>query len=260
MKKSVPLHDIVRYLNTELKIADWTDDPSNNGLQYEGRPEVSTFACAVDACDAVFGLAADAGADCLFVHHGLSWGSGIRRIDGVLGRRITRLATSGLSLYAAHLPLDMHPVFGHNAILCDLIGLTGRTPFGAYHGRKIGFCGELPEPKSAEEIMALYDKGLMSRGPFRTMFGGNRKHRKVAVISGGGAWAELFEECAEEGIDCLITGEATHECYHPAKEAGTEVISLGHYRSETPGVVAVAELVAQKFGIECPVLDYPTEL
>ena len=46
----------------------------------------------------------------------------------------------------------------------------------------------------------------------------------------------------------------------PAKEAGTVILTLGHYRSETPGVFAVMDLVKSKFGIETAFLDIPTNM
>ena len=80
-----------------------------------------------------------------------------------------------------------------------------------------------------------------------------------SVISGGGAWPELFDEIApEDHLDCLITGEATHEVFHPAKESGTTILTLGHYRSETPGVFAVMDLVKSRFGIGLEFIDIPT--
>ena len=75
-----------------------------------------------------------------------------------------------------------------------------------------------------------------------------------------GASPELFDETSADPLDCLVTGEATHEVFHPAKEAGTVILTLGHYRSETPGVFAVMDLVKSKFGIETVFLDLPTNL
>ena len=46
----------------------------------------------VDASAELFCRAADLDADFIFVHHGISWGSGIRRIDGILADRVKLLA------------------------------------------------------------------------------------------------------------------------------------------------------------------------
>lgn len=252
--------DLVRFLDTILELSAWPDDPSNNGLQFSGSDTVERAIFAVDASAELFRIAAEHRADFIFVHHGVSWGSGIRRIDGILADRITTLAKNGISLYAAHLPLDAHPRFGHNARLADMIGLTGRSTFGSYHGRDIGFRGVLPEPSTPAALAAKLDAALPSSGPWHIVGDPERPVRTAGIISGGGAWPELFDETASDPLDCLITGEAPHEVYHPAKETGTSVLALGHYRSETPGVFAVMDLVKSKFGIEGEFVDIPTNL
>ena len=253
--KTVSRNDIVRFLDRILELDQWLDDPSNNGLQFAGDAEVEKAAFAVDASAELFCKAADLDAGFIFVHHGISWGSGIRRIDGLLAERVKLLAANGISLYAAHLPLDANPRFGHNARLADMIGLTDRRTFGSYHGRQIGFQGILPESKSVSDLAQILDKALPSSGPFGFVGDPEQKVKSVGIISGGGAWPDLFEE---DHVDCLISGEATHEVFHPAKESGTTILTLGHYRSETPGVFAVMDLVKSKFGIETVFIDIPT--
>ena len=61
-------------------------------------------------------------------------------------------------------------------------------------------------------------------------------------------------------MEALITGEFTHEIWHPALESGTSVLGLGHYRSETPGVIAVMNAVREQFQIETEFIDIPTGL
>ena len=258
--KTASRNDIVRFLDRILELDQWTDDPSNNGLQFEGDAEVAKAVFAVDASAELFCKAADLDASFVFVHHGISWGSGIRRIDGILAERIKLLAANGISLYAAHLPLDAHPRFGHNARLSDMVGLADRRTFGTYHGKQIGFRGVLPEPKTVSELAQILDKALPSSGDFGIIGDPSQEVNSLGIISGGGAWPDLFDETADAPVDCLITGEATHEVFHPAKEYGTAILTLGHYRSETPGVFAVMDLVKSKFGIETAFVDIPTNM
>ena len=59
-----------------------TIDDSLNGVQVgRSAKPLTKVAFAVDACAASIGRAAEAGADLLFVHHGLFWGSAAR-IEG----------------------------------------------------------------------------------------------------------------------------------------------------------------------------------
>ena len=258
--KTASRNDIIRFLDRILELDQWPDDPSNNGLQFEGDSEVEKAVFAVDASAELFCKAADLDAGFIFVHHGISWGPGIRRINGILAERVKQLAANGISLYAAHLPLDANPRFGHNACLSDMVGLTDRRTFGTYHGRQVGFRGDLPEAKTVSELAQILDKALPSSGPFGFVGDPAQKVKSVGIISGGGAWPDLFDETAADHVDCLITGEATHEVFHPAKEYGTAILTLGHYRSETPGVFAVMDLVKSKFGIETAFIDIPTNM
>jgi dinuclear metal center YbgI/SA1388 family protein len=256
--KTASRNDIARFLDQMLELDRWPDDPSNNGLQFAGDAEVAKAVFAVDASAELFCRAADLDAGFAFVHHGISWGSGIRRIDGILANRVKLLAANGISLYAAHLPLDANPRFGHNARLSDMIGLSDRRTFGTYHGRQIGFLGVLPEAKTVSELAQILGSSLPSSGSFGFVGDPERTVKSVGVISGGGVWPDLFDEIAPDHVDCLITGEASHEVFHPAKENGTSILTLGHYRSETPGVFAVMDLVKSKFGIETVFVDIPT--
>ncbi len=258
--KTASRNDIVRFLDRILELDQWPDDPSNNGLQFAGDTEVAKAVFAVDASAEIFCRAADLDASFVFVHHGISWGAGIRRIDGILADRIKLLATNGISLYAAHLPLDAHPRFGHNARLADMVGLADRRAFGTYHGKTTGFRGLLPEALTVSGLAQILDKALPSSGDFGFVGDPAQEVKSVGIISGGGAWPELFDEFADDHLDCLITGEATHEVFHPAKEYGTAILTLGHYRSETPGVFAVMDLVKSKFGIETAFVDIPTNM
>jgi putative NIF3 family GTP cyclohydrolase 1 type 2 len=61
-------------------------------------------------------------------------------------------------------------------------------------------------------------------------------------------------------LDLHITGEVEHSSYHPIKETGISVLSLGHYCSEKPGVWAVMEELQSKFKIECEFINLPTGL
>lgn len=255
------LKELTNYLDGLLELERYPLDPSNNGLQFQaGTNDVRKAAFAVDACEATISAAADLDADFLFVHHGLSWGPGVKRFTGVLGRRLTALAANGVSLYAAHLPLDAHAMLGHNALLAEMIGLENPEPFGSYHNYRIGVQGILPKPMTLKQIAKKFNETLPSEGEFGGIGDFDRKLRHLAVISGGGAWGELFDEIAETEVEALVTGEISHQIWHSAMETGTSILTLGHYRSETPGVIAVMNAVREQFSLEVEFIDIPTYL
>ncbi len=71
------LSRLTAWLDTYLDVGGF-DDASLNGLQVEGRPEVTKVAVAVDSSLTTFEAAAERGADLLVVHHGLFWGEAAR--------------------------------------------------------------------------------------------------------------------------------------------------------------------------------------
>ncbi len=251
------LKEIVGYLDSYLRLADFADDVSNNGLQVESKPEVAKIAFGVDACQLLFDCAAKWGADMVIVHHGLSWGAYPKRLTGIDAKRFGTLFQKKMSLYAAHLPLDAHAEVGNNAVLCDILKLKKRIPFCRYHGYDIGFGGELSKATSLENIAEIFQK----RDPEAEMtLLGTGNVRRIAVCSGGGGM-DALGEAIDQKYDLLVTGELTHVMYHPALESGIKVLALGHYASETTGINALMKKMQKIFaGVEMRFFDLPTSL
>ncbi len=249
--------ELTAYLNDYLDFPAFRDDVSNNGLQVEANSEIRKIVTGVDACMALFEAAEKRGADLVMVHHGLSWGGEPRRFAGSVGKRLQFLFNHRISLYAVHLPLDAHPVTGNNAILSDMIGLANRQMFCCYDGADIGVRGTLPQPLSATELSRIYAEKLGHSG---IIYGDTDKPvRRVGCISGGAGHSGLAA-ALDAGLELLVTGAMEHELYHPALEAGLAVLALGHYGSETTGIRALGEMVAEKFGIDVEFIDIPTNL
>lgn len=249
--------ELAAYLNDYLDFPSFRGDASNNGLQVEANPEVTKIVTGVDGCMALFEQAAARKADLVMVHHGISWGSEPRRFTGGVGKRLQFLFNHQMSLYAAHLPLDAHPVSGNNAILADLIGVTNRSMFCCYDGADIGVRGLLAAPRTAAELSAVYANKLDCNAQLYGDTG--RPLQRVGCISGGAGHSGLAA-AVEDGLELLVTGQMEHELYHPALEAGLTILALGHYCSETAGIRALGGLVAEKFGIEVEFIDIPTNL
>ncbi|MDC7124790.1 MAG: Nif3-like dinuclear metal center hexameric protein [Spirochaetales bacterium] len=256
------LSELDAYFRSIMKIDELDGkDISLNGIQVsaiEGRSEeieINKIAFAVDACLETFERAADSGANMLFVHHGIFWGK-LERISGSYFRRLKYLIDNNLVLYASHIPLDMHPEFGNNAGICSALGVISPEPFGAFRGVNIGFKGSLPEESNINTILdklGLDERQTMSILPF-----GSEKIKTVAVISGGGAMDVI--DAIDEGVDLYITGDPAHEVYHTCLENKINMISAGHYNTETWGVRLLSEKVASELGLETVFIDVPTGL
>jgi dinuclear metal center YbgI/SA1388 family protein len=250
--KAIERRRIVEFLDKELRIKE-IEDLSRNGLQVEGTKEIRRVGLAVDACTDAYEAAADEDCQMIITHHGMIWG-GLPSITKNVYAQVKFLFDRGINLYAAHLPLDQHPIYGNNAQLADSIGLRSRRPFGDYKGTMVGWEGVLPAAVSIGALSARCERALGGKNvllPF-----GKQNIRRVGIMSGRAS--DILEEAIAKGLDCFITGEPRHEHHHLAKEAGINAIYCGHYYSEKVGVQAVGRLIEKKFGIESIFLDIPT--
>ncbi len=248
---AVRLSEIAAFLDGELDIRG-IEDSSRNGLQVEGPDRVSVAALAVDACMESFEAARAAGAELLIVHHGLFWSdfSGLRGADF---RRVRFLVENGMGLYAAHLPLDRHPVIGHNALLFKMLGLRARKEFAFVKGKPIGYWGRFAKPKRLAEIVSTLAEKI--GGEPKVIRAGKGLVKTVGIVSGGGG--ADFREAAELGLDCYVTGETSYLVFHKALESGVSVVFAGHYNTETPGMLGLGRVLEKKFGLKTVFVDVP---
>lgn len=212
------ISSVISWLDGVLRTHDFSD-VSNNGLQIaRTKNDVRRVAFGVDASRAFLQKAGEWGADLAVVHHGISWAGGIKRIEGGIYNVVKTAIDADMALYACHLPLDAHPIYGNNAQLALWLGLNETAPAFVYHGETIGLVGIAPDG------------------------------RKTGVCSGGAA--EFAEEAKKLGCDVFVTGEANWGEVIAAENCGMEMRLLGHYESETFGVKAVAEAMARELGLE----------
>ncbi len=246
------LQKLTDFLDEYLAINEY-EDTSLNGLQVEGAREINKIAIAVDACSETFMKAAALRADLLLTHHGIYWKKPYA-LTGIHANRVRLLFNNNLSLYAAHLPLDLHPIIGNNVSLIEMMGLELGEKFGTYHGITIGYTGTSKKSLSLDNLVKRLEDGLKVKS--RVYNFGSEDIKTVAAISGGGA--SMLEQVWGSDIDTFITGEYDHVSYHSAKEMGINLIFCGHYATETLGVNKLGKIIEDKFGIESVFVDVPT--
>ena len=138
----IRLKELVSYLDDYLQTRTIPDySGAHNGLQVEGKEEIHRVAVAVDACLYSIERAIEAQADLLIVHHGLFWGKTVP-LTGPYYQRIERLVRNRLAVYSSHLPLDVHPEVGNNAVLARRLGFTPIGTFLEYRGYPLGVLAE----------------------------------------------------------------------------------------------------------------------
>jgi len=254
------LADVVRFLDTELRTSEVPDyDAAKNGLQLANAGSVTKVAAAVDYSVQTVAGALASGADLLLVHHGMFW-PGAEPVVGAAYERLKAAISGGLAVYSSHLPLDLHPTLGNNALLARELGLAPSETFGDYKGMDIGVMGA-----GDVETATIFERLRSFSERFRTTavatsLAAGRRTRRWAVITGAGANSESIAECADRGVDTLIVGEGAHHTAVSAMERGLVILYGGHYATETLGVKALADHVASRFGLAATFVDFPTGL
>ncbi len=257
---AVTISDIAQHLDAVLRIGDVPDfDGALNGIQVETETPITKVGAAVDARERTIRAAVDVGANLLLVHHGLFW-SGAQPLRGAFLRRIRLLLEHGVGVYSAHLPLDMHPELGNNALLARELGLEPAAGFARYKAVDIGVAGtsEIPTRElvaRATRFAAAYGHDVRTAGHTE-----GKVTRRWAVCTGAGAGQDTLREAISAGIDTLIVGEGPHWTAIDGEEAGLTIIYAGHYATETLGVRALAAAVSDTFGLPWVFLDAPTGL
>jgi dinuclear metal center YbgI/SA1388 family protein len=244
-------NDVLALLNRWLEPERFRD-VAENGLQVEGKDEVKKVVCGVSANRALIEAAIEREADAIFVHHGLVWGGGIRKLTGWLGERVRLLMGEGVSLFAYHLPLDAHPELGNNAGLADALDLEDvRDPFGEYKGQLIGTSAALKDAPAA--LSTVIDRMRVRVGEPLAVFGDpDRQVQRVGVCTGGAP--ELLHDAIDAGVDLYVTGEVTEWCKGVAEEAGIAYVAGGHHATERFGAQRVAGALSRE-GLDAEFLD-----
>jgi dinuclear metal center YbgI/SA1388 family protein len=236
----VARNQIESYLATLLAVERFKDY-GPNGLQVEGRAEVTRLISGVTASRALIDAAIEANADAILVHHGLFWRGQDGRLTGWLAERVKRLMAQGINLFAYHLPLDAHAEFGNNAQLGLKLGLVADARFGE---QDLGFAGPAV---LALEALAQRVQTVLGRVPL-VLPGDGRALTRIGWCTGGAQ--SYFEAAIAAGVDAFITGEVSEPQAHLARETGVAFLSCGHHATERFGAPALASHVAERFGIE----------
>jgi len=236
-----------RYLNV-AKIADYCP----NGLQVEGRPQVSRIVSGVTASQALLDAAVEAQADVVLVHHGYFWKNEDPRVVGIKQRRLKTLLSNDISLLAYHLPLDVHHEVGNNVQLARLLGLTVEGPLEPDNPRSVGLVGSLDVPLAPADFMQRI-KVALGREPL--MVEGLGPIRRIAWCTGGAQG--YIDKAVTAGVDAYLTGEVSEPTVHIARENGLSFFAAGHHATERYGVQALGDYLAKRFAVEHRFIDCP---
>lgn len=243
------LRELTGYCDDLLEI-DRFRDYCPNGLQVEGKEQLSSIVSGVTASQALIDAAIEAGADALLVHHGYFWKGEDERITGLKKQRIASLLQAGISLIVYHLPLDAHPVYGNNVQLAKelQISVEGHMPGS---DPAIGLYGRLSQPVSGATF-AEHITNALGRAPLHIE---NMTQQVATVAWCTGAAQGYIEQAVNLGVDAFISGEISEQTVHIARETGIHYYAAGHHATERYGVQALGEHLAAEFGLKHQFID-----
>ena len=245
---SVTRDTLTRTLDELLK-PEGFKDYCPNGLQVEGRNEITRIVCGVTANQALLDLAVAEQADAILVHHGWFWRGESGAVTGIKRNRLKTLLSNDINLYAYHLPLDAHPTLGNNAGLAKAAGWTQTGVFGE---QGLGCLGDPVAGSTVGSLTADLAKAV-GRSPFVLAESMDQPIRRLAWCTGGAQ--SYFEAAIAAGVDAFVTGEVSEPMVHLARETGVAYLAAGHHATERFGVQALGAAIAEKFGVRVTYLE-----
>ena len=241
---------LAKYLEQTLDINRFRDY-CPNGLQVEGKADIGTIVTGVTASLALIEAAIKAKADAILVHHGYFWKGEDARVVGTKQKRLKLLLAHDINLFAFHLPLDMHPEFGNNAQLGQVLGLT---PQGRFGDDSLGWMGAAEPAIATVADLALIVERRLGRVP---QVIGDPAQRVETVAWCTGAAQSMLGAAIAAGASVYLSGEISEPTVHLAREAGVADIACGHHATERYGIQALGRQVSSAFGVSHQFIDIP---
>lgn len=226
-------------------------DGCPNGLivdaEGDNRADIERVVTGVSLRDELIDAAIERGAKAIVVHHPNGWwfSDTDKRVVGHHGIYMRRLIQEGISLFGYHLPLDMHPDIGNNALLCEkLFGTKLLAPFHSSGG-----CGGIVRGNvSAERLDEVFPKGWRGYN-----FEAKQYWYTVGICTGAGTGC--LQEAVDRDCNLFITGEVREYTPIFAADHDISVIAAGHHRTETYGVSALADWLDRMENISAEFID-----
>ena len=219
-------HEFIAYLESIAPPELAEDfDFGRIGLLSEGKEEIVTVACALDATPYVAEQAAAGGFDALVVHHPAFWAP----MHGVTGRSaaiLRPLVKADVNLFAMHTNFD-HAAGGINDALADVLKLKDCIRMDATPN-SLGVVGTMTV--SLSEMAKLLGCGLRVWGDVSGV-------RRIAVAGGAAFDWDLIYEAVSLGAEAFMASELK---YNMAIESPIPCIEATHYALEAPGMEALA--------------------
>lgn len=238
--------NFVEHLAPRYMKCDW----DNVGLLCGRKDrEVKKILVALDPFRSVIEEAIEIGADCIVTHHPLIFRNPLMAVneDSETGRCVLTLMEHGIAAINAHTNYDLAPD-GVNDVLARTLGLQNIeviNPEGEdAQGRSYGLlrCGTVGEIALKAFLVGV--KEHLDCHGLRYVDTG-KPVRKVAV--GGGSCADEMHDALAAGCDTFVTADVKYNQFRTAYELGLNLIDAGHFHTENPSMLPLAEKLRGEF-------------
>ena len=227
----------------------------NDGLMCCGNAEspVKRVLVCLDATDDAIDYAIKNGFDTILTHHPMVF-KGLKSITEATlgGHKVLNCLRNGISVISMHTRFDAGNN-GVNDVLANALELTNLTFFGDDECDTLGRIGDI-DPMSAEQFAALVRDKLdcVSVNAYLA----NKTVSHVAVVGGGAS--DFIYPAMMAGADAFVCGECKYNAALDAADEGLTIIEAGHYHTEFPACVRLAELAQSIAGAETEIYEAKT--
>lgn len=240
--------DVLAFME-ELAPSYMKMDWDNVGLLCGDRQQkVTKILVALDPFEDVCQEAEKVGAQLIVTHHPLIFTpcKSVTEDTGV-GRAVRYLCKHDISAINAHTNLDCAPG-GVNDVLASRLGLSDVqvvAPEGKdSQGREWGLLRRGTVEKQSLDTFLKQVKMSLGCPGLRYADGGKPVHQ-VAV--GGGACGSELMDAVDAGCDTFVTSDVKYNQFWDARDLGVNLIDAGHFYTENPVTVMLAERLSARF-------------
>ena len=239
LEKSIPFFYLKMQIAKIISILDvmapfeTAESWDNVGLMV-GDPaqEVTAIVVSLDPSFEVIAWAQENAADCIITHHPLFF-EPIRclNLQEITAKKVSMLLASRISLVSMHTNLDTAQD-GVADVLAQKLSLNNIEKNGVLRTGSV----------TGEKMLPLWSRDL----PFENirLVDSGTPVRLVCACPGSGM--DYWRDAYASGCDTFVTGDVKYHAALDAKEAGMNVVDLGHHGTEELIVVPFMERLQQE--------------
>lgn len=221
---------------------------SYNGLMVRGSKNVERVFCIVFPSDRVLREIINRcrTGDFIFTHHCCGYDE-TQGFVAVPQELVEELQVKQVSLYSLHTPFDVNSPWSTSVQLARAVGIKPEGEFAVVMDKPSGVFGKSP----ADGLNSLAAVVSEETGAGQVTIIANRSDLsvgKIAVVAGGGGYANLVNDAHRYECDTYLTGtavetveveaakDANMRFREKAAELGINIIGAGHYHTEKVAV------------------------